>query len=483
MALLSLIQTGGGSGSSSSIWNNLQNATGNLTLSNTGFSTTFDQTSAVAWTWANTTAATSSTTPPGFVVSATATQHVNSGVSAAVNTTGATLLVAVITWIEGGLGNIADSQGNTWNYLTTYTSGGSNNATRIAYAYSYAGGPLATSATHTFTVSGSSGAQYFCTVVQAFSGTLTTAAVYETSTGANSGLTSPFQIGSITPTTGDIIVSGFGTNSDSGTTASINAGFSTPVLSTNGTDENCASSYLLGSSGAVNPTWTTNASSQNTGVVAAFKPAASVITSQSSPVLTLSGTCWTGAASATDTWTIQDVVANATDGASTLTFSQSGSPGVASIQIPSLQMTGTCLKYAGISTVSQGIPAEYATLDLTAQNAAYAATTLYAVPASATGMYRISWSATITTASDGTSVLGGGTSFQVVYTSPTDSVSKTTTIGNGITSAANTTGTAIGGTLVVYAKTGTNIQVSFGYTSVQTTTAMVFELHAKCEAM
>src|SRR5208282_1214546 len=89
MALLSLIQTGGGSGSSSSIWNHLQNATGNLTLSNTGFSTTFDQTSAVAWTWANTTAATSSTTPPGFVVSATATAHVNSGVSAAVNTIGA----------------------------------------------------------------------------------------------------------------------------------------------------------------------------------------------------------------------------------------------------------------------------------------------------------------------------------------------------------------------------------------------------------
>ena len=36
-------------------WSNLQNAGGNLTLSNAAFTTTFNQTSAVAWLWANTT--------------------------------------------------------------------------------------------------------------------------------------------------------------------------------------------------------------------------------------------------------------------------------------------------------------------------------------------------------------------------------------------------------------------------------------------
>ena len=39
------------------LWSNLQNAAANLTLANAGYTTTFNQTSAVAWTWANTTAA------------------------------------------------------------------------------------------------------------------------------------------------------------------------------------------------------------------------------------------------------------------------------------------------------------------------------------------------------------------------------------------------------------------------------------------
>jgi len=43
-------------------WSSLTNATANLTLSNAGFTTTFNQTSAVAWLWANTATATSGTT-------------------------------------------------------------------------------------------------------------------------------------------------------------------------------------------------------------------------------------------------------------------------------------------------------------------------------------------------------------------------------------------------------------------------------------
>ena len=142
---------------------------------------------------------------------------------------------------------------------------------------------------------------------------------------------------------------------------------------------------------------------------------------------------------------------------------------------------GKVIKYNGIATISGGVPSELAVSDLTAQTAAITATTLYAT--TATGMYRVSWSADITTASDGSSVLGGTNGFQVLYTSPTDSVVKTTVAGNSVTSAANTTGTALGGSLVVYAKTGTNIQFTYGYTSVQTTTAMAYELHIKVEAL
>lgn len=142
---------------------------------------------------------------------------------------------------------------------------------------------------------------------------------------------------------------------------------------------------------------------------------------------------------------------------------------------------GITKNYAGIATVSQGQPAEYATVDLTAQTAAITATTLYAVPAGGAGMYRISWSATITTAASVSSVLGGTNGFQILYTSPTDSVVKTTVTGNSITSAANTTATAVGGVEIVYAKLSTNIQYQYDYTS--SGTAMAYELHLKIEAL
>ena len=100
-----------------------------------------------------------------------------------------------------------------------------------------------------------------------------------------------------------------------------------------------------------------------------------------------------------------------------------------------------------------------------------------------TGAYRVSWSATITTASDISSVLGGANGFQTIYTSPTDSVVKTTVAGNSVTSSANTTGTAVGGVEVIYAKTGTNIQYSYGYTDSHTSTAMQYELHISVEAL
>jgi hypothetical protein len=146
----------------------------------------------------------------------------------------------------------------------------------------------------------------------------------------------------------------------------------------------------------------------------------------------------------------------------------------------SITNKGIVSKYNAIATVGNGVPAEYAASDLTAQSAAIAATTLYAT--TATGMYRVSWSATITTPDGVSSVLGGTNGFQVLYTSPTDSVVKTTVAGNSVTSAANTTGTAVGGCEVIYAKTGTNIQFQYGYTSA-TPGQMVFELHIKVESL
>lgn len=57
--------------------------------------------------------------------------------------------------------------------------------------------------------------------------------------------------------------------------------------------------------------------------------------SQSSPILNIDGTYWNGSASATDSWTIQNVIANGTNGTSNLTFSHSGTSGATFVSLSS----------------------------------------------------------------------------------------------------------------------------------------------------
>jgi hypothetical protein len=151
-----------------------------------------------------------------------------------------------------------------------------------------------------------------------------------------------------------------------------------------------------------------------------------------------------------------------------------------------IKNNGKVLTYGAITTIGGGVPAEYATVDLTTQGAAIGATTLYAVPAGGGGRYRISWAASVTRASDISSILGGSTGFQIVYTDGDDSVSKTSprTVTSGVdTDATNTTATALSGCIVVNAKASTNIQYQMGYTDSHTSTAMQYNLHVICEAL
>jgi hypothetical protein len=136
------------------------------------------------------------------------------------------------------------------------------------------------------------------------------------------------------------------------------------------------------------------------------------------------------------------------------------------------------IKYAGISTVVAGVPSLRATAVLTGQSAAITNSLLYAVPVGQAGFYRITFSATITTAGT-TSVLGGTNGFQSIYTSIVDSVVKTSTPTTPVISSANTTGTEISGVVCAYAKASTNINYNFGYSS--TGTAMVYALEAYVE--
>ncbi len=147
-----------------------------------------------------------------------------------------------------------------------------------------------------------------------------------------------------------------------------------------------------------------------------------------------------------------------------------------------VQQLGLTTKYNNIATVSGGHPAEYATVDLTAQSAAIAANTIYAVPAAGAGMYRVSFVASITTASTSAGVLGGTNGFQIKYTDQNDSVVKTSSVNATTVSAANTTATTVSGTFIANCKASTNLQYSFDYTA-GTGTALVYNIHVKVEAL
>lgn len=71
-------------------------------------------------------------------------------------------------------------------------------------------------------------------------------------------------------------------------------------------------------------------------------------TPQNSPIMTLAGRYFTGAASATDSWAQQLILGTANNGTSTLTFTHSGSSGLAGVSVPNLYITsltsvGNCL--------------------------------------------------------------------------------------------------------------------------------------------
>lgn len=144
--------------------------------------------------------------------------------------------------------------------------------------------------------------------------------------------------------------------------------------------------------------------------------------------------------------------------------------------------SGKIETYNAINTVANGVPAEYAASNLTTQGAAIGTTTLYAVPASGAGLYRISFVASITRAATTSSVLGGANGFRIGYTDADDSVAKASVAGNTATSAANTTATSISGVLIANCKASTNLTFQFDYTSVGVT-SMQYNLHVIAEKL
>lgn len=156
--------------------------------------------------------------------------------------------------------------------------------------------------------------------------------------------------------------------------------------------------------------------------------------------------------------------------------------------LPIITLSGKVTNYNSVATVSNGVPAEYATIDLTAQSANLGPSTLYAVPASGQGLYRISAYVVLTTAGSVSSVLPN---VQIVYTDPDTNTSITIdatpilgAAGIGQTGAlsANTVGTVVSGVIVVNAKLSTTIQYqTVNYASVAA--GMQYAIHLKLEAL
>lgn len=76
---------------------------------------------------------------------------------------------------------------------------------------------------------------------------------------------------------------------------------------------------------------------------------------QSSPILSLRGTYFTGATSANDSFSMQVVESTTSNGPSTFTFTHSGSSGIAAVSMPNLILTGFTSPGLCLSTSSTGL--------------------------------------------------------------------------------------------------------------------------------
>jgi hypothetical protein len=204
---------------------------------------------------------------------------VNGATTASIDTTGATILVAVVSDFTGGPGiTFSDSKSNSWTALTAYSSAAGQMRVRIYYAYATAG---KVGSGHTFTSAGTG--VYTCACVSAFSGTDTSVDPYNADvTGQNdfaTFVTAPMTTGSVTVAAGDLAIAGEGTNFGTGTTSwSIDLGFTiADQYHVSGDTEGAGLAYFInsGSSGAKNPGWTPSiASSAGAATIATFEASA-----------------------------------------------------------------------------------------------------------------------------------------------------------------------------------------------------------------
>lgn len=183
------------------------------------------------------------------------------GTSAAIDTTGATLLVAALSALSPG---ISDSKGNTWTPLSAVSP---SQTVQLFYVAN----PVVGTG-HTFTCSGS----FVSMVVRAYNGVATTTPFDQQNGSAASGTTvSP---GSVTPSQdGELLVAACGILSPSAA-PTVDSGFTTPsnyVNNSPGVNFGVAfSEQVQTTATARNPTFTGDSGSLDGCVIATFKATA-----------------------------------------------------------------------------------------------------------------------------------------------------------------------------------------------------------------
>lgn len=191
---------------------------------------------------------------------------VNGGTTGAIDTTGASFLVASVAWYSLGTGpTVTDSKSNTWSSLTTYSAAGIAN--RLWYCI-----PSSVGSGHTFTGTGSG--SYSSMQVLAFSGQAVSP--FDVENGATVGSTT-IQPGSITPSEdNELVVVGLAHENNGGSAVSIDGGFTAYKSAySGGTSEGGGIAYLIQTTAAAaNPTWNIGSSAVMAATIACFKAAA-----------------------------------------------------------------------------------------------------------------------------------------------------------------------------------------------------------------
>jgi hypothetical protein len=186
------------------------------------------------------------------------------GTTSAIDTSGADLLVAYMSYDSGA--TFSDSKGNTWTALTARSHNGSDSFGRFYYVENPTVGTG-----HTF-----SSSQSFASVfVQAWYGSLSPTA-YDQETGSTASSTTSQQPGSLTPTEDNSLLVFAVANGGNASAHSVNSGFtiSNTVTAVTGLRYGGSMAYKVqGTKAAENPTYSWTGSTTVAAAQVIFKPA------------------------------------------------------------------------------------------------------------------------------------------------------------------------------------------------------------------